>query len=90
MDCPVLPPKKDRLSTGCQELTLHARRICTEWVGVPGQKTPTRPASFLLLVGLGLGFLERRSKDVAKARAGVGAAILRDGLLLLGDLQRLD
>src|SRR5580658_8554907 len=34
--------------------------------------------------------LERGAEDVAQRRAGIRGAVLRDGLLLLGDFQRLD
>src|SRR5512147_3352038 len=43
-----------------------------------------------LLVLLILHLVQRSAKDVAERGAGVGRAILRDGLLLLGDLERLD
>src|SRR6185312_3246297 len=48
----------------------------------------------LLLFGLGLSrgrlLFQGRSQNIAERRTGVGRAILRDGLLLLGDLHRLD
>src|SRR5205085_3098957 len=57
---------------------------------------PRRNAAFpvtwpLLLLGRlgGLGFLEGSAEDVAKRRARIRRAILRDSLLLLGDLQCL-
>src|SRR6266850_4816311 len=34
--------------------------------------------------------LQRGAKDVAQRRPRIGGAILRDGLLLFGDFQRLD
>src|SRR6202045_4811971 len=40
-----------------------------------------------LLVG---ALLERGAENVAERRARIGGAVLRDGLLLLGDFQRLD
>src|ERR1700687_3255051 len=40
-----------------------------------------------LLVG---ALLERGAEDVAQRRARIGGAVLRDGLLLFGDLERLD
>ena len=35
-------------------------------------------------------FFERLAQNVAKTRAGIGRTILLDGLLLFGELQRLD
>src|SRR3979490_2063854 len=46
----------------------------------------TKKARGLLVVAL----LERGAENVAERRARIGGAILRDGLLLLGDFQRLD
>src|SRR6202521_4463435 len=46
----------------------------------------TRKARSLLIGAL----LERGAENVAERRARIGGAILRDGLLLLGDFQRLD
>src|SRR6476469_8206431 len=40
-----------------------------------------------LLVGT---LLERGAENIAQRRPGIGGAVLRDGLLLLGDFQRLD
>src|SRR3569833_3175133 len=60
----------------------------------PTKHQETPPFELLLLFGGLLGgfrlLLQRLAQDVAEARPGVGAAVLRDGLLLLGDLHRLD
>src|SRR5580698_11462878 len=45
------------------------------------------PGCLSLLVG---ALLERGAEDVAQRRPRIGGAILRDGLLLFGDFQRLD
>src|SRR3954470_16549817 len=42
------------------------------------------------LGGFGLGFFQGLAEDVAERRAAVGRAVLRDGLLFLGDLEGLD
>src|SRR3954453_15491193 len=71
----------------CQETMSHARRILR---AAPQEETP--PAKRLLFLRLFrfLGFLQGSATDVAQRRARVRRAILRDGLLLLGDLHRLD
>src|SRR5690349_13752711 len=51
----------------------------------------TAQPTLLLLLGSGLGlFLQRGAKDVAQRSAAVGRAVLRNCLLFLGDLKRLD
>src|SRR5215218_5498184 len=54
----------------------------------------TPPFELLLLLGGLLGslglFLQRCAEDVAERRAGIRRAILRHGLLLFGELHRLD
>src|SRR6476659_6749035 len=51
-----------------------------------------QPAQILLPVALAFFALalERRAEDVAQRGAGIGGAVLRDRLLLLGHLERLD
>src|SRR4029079_7814731 len=44
----------------------------------------------LLVAVFFLGPAQGSAEDVAKRSAGIGGAVLRHGLLLLGDLERLD
>src|SRR5438046_366454 len=60
------------------------------FVSKTGNIAPVRfrtGAMGLVLLGAGL---QRFAKDIAQRRTRIRRAILRDGLLLLGDLHRLD
>src|ERR1051325_6358722 len=63
------------------------RRAGMSGYGRPRQR---RLGLVFLLVALLAGPLERRAKDVAERRAGIGGAVLLHRLFLLLDLQRLD
>src|SRR6185312_16775013 len=54
----------------------------------PGPSFAANAMSACLLVLVAV--LERGAQDVAQRRARIGRAVLRDGLLLFGDFQRLD
>src|SRR5262245_24684656 len=67
-----------------------ATRSRDRWRGA-GRREPR--ASFLLVVALVrllAGALERGAENVAERGAGIGSAVLRDRLFLLGHFQRLD
>src|SRR5205823_14866828 len=90
VDRPPTPPNtKGRLGATLSG-NLASRK--TEVKAASRKETP--PFELLLLFGLRFGrggfLFQGCSQDIAQGGAGVGRAILRDRLLLLGDLHRLD
>src|SRR5437868_11893830 len=90
---PNSPRTRDRLRTTLSGNSCPRKPDLTGGVLDPnGRETP--PYQLLLLFGLGLRggslFFQCCAKDVAERRARVRAAVLRDRLLFLGDLHRLD